>query len=165
LRSLHRFLGHESGSALVETALTVPFLLLIVLGAVEFARVAGAAIEISSAAKAGVAYGSQNFDTVSDLPGIQQAAVNDVGNIQGLTFSSTNVQAAVSGACSSGKQCTGKDYGYGPTCTSDDCGVGDHAETILHITTSGTIDPMIHVPWLPRLYTVQGYAAQTVLQP
>lgn len=155
----------ECGSALVETAITLPMLFVLMLGAVELARVAGAAIEISNAAKAAVAYGAQSFSTDTDTAGMQKAATDEVDDITGLTFTSTNVQASLSGVCSSGQACTGPDNGSGPTCTSTDCGTGDHAETILTVSTSATIDPLIHLPGLPAIYTVYGGAVQTVLQP
>ena len=74
VRSMFRALrSGEAGGALVETALTAPVLVLLVLGAVEFARVACAAIEVTNAARAGVAYGAQNGGTASDTPGITWA--------------------------------------------------------------------------------------------
>lgn len=155
----------ECGSALVETAITLPLFFVLMLGAVELARVARAAIQISNAAKAAVAYGAQNFSTDTDTAGMQKAATDEVDDIPGLTFTSTNVQASLSGVCSSGKACTGPDNGSGPTCTSNDCGTGDHAQTIVSVSTSATIDPLIHVPGLPTTYTVYGSAVQTVLQP
>ena len=58
-RALRRVLRPgESGGALVETALTMPLLVILVLGAVELARVAYAAIEVSNAARAAVSYGA-----------------------------------------------------------------------------------------------------------
>lgn len=155
----------ECGSALVETALTLPMFVVMLLGPVELARVACAAIEISNAAKAAAAYGAQNHSTQSDVPGMQQAAINEVDNLSGLTFTQTNVQASLSGVCSSGNPCTGTDNGSGPTCTSSDCGAGDHAEAIVTVSTSGAIDPLIHLPGLPTTYTVHAGAVQTVLQP
>jgi Flp pilus assembly protein TadG len=160
-----RIVRSERGSALIETALTLPLLLMMLLGAVELARVACAAIEVSNAAKAAAAYGAQNHSTQEDLSGIELAATDDVDKISGLTFTGTGVKSFLSGVCSSGNPCTGPDNGSGPTCRSDDCGIGDHAETILTISTSGTIDPLIHLPGLPSTYTVQGSAVQTVLQP
>ena len=72
-----RLLSPECGSALVETALTLPLLFVMMLGAVQLARVACAAIEISNAAKAAVAYGAQNFGTDTDAAGMQLAATNE----------------------------------------------------------------------------------------
>jgi Flp pilus assembly protein TadG len=44
----------DAGQALLELALTVPLLVLILLGAAEFSRLAYAAVEVANAAKAGV---------------------------------------------------------------------------------------------------------------
>lgn len=43
--------GNEAGQALVELALAVPLLFMLLIGAVEFARVVYAAIEVSNAAR------------------------------------------------------------------------------------------------------------------
>ena len=63
----------EDGQSLVELALTVPILLLLLLGAAELARVAYAAIEVSNAAEAAVRYGAQNSTTADpeNWPAIQ----------------------------------------------------------------------------------------------
>ncbi len=49
----------EKGQALVELALTFPILVMLFVGAAEFARVVYASIEVSNAAMAGVSYGAQ----------------------------------------------------------------------------------------------------------
>ena len=156
----------ESGSALVETALTLPVLIVLILGALEFGRVASAAVEITNAAKAAAAYGAQSRATVTDTPGIQEAAVAEVDPLAGLRFATTDVHSAVWGRCASLSPCTGRDSGAGPICTTSDCSAtGDHIEAVLTVNTSGTIDPLIHLPGFPSQYTVHGKAVQTVLQP
>jgi Flp pilus assembly protein TadG len=168
MKSFYRLLISSRGSTLIETALTLPMLFLMLLGAVELARVASAASEVTGAAKAGAAYGAQNHGTQGDVPGIRRAATREVDSLPGLAFTGTDVQATLSGRCSSNignSTCTGPDYGSGPTCTNTDCGVGDHALTIVTVRTTGTIDPLIHIPGLPSLFTVYGQASQTVLQP
>ena len=71
----------ESGQGLIELALTLPFLMLILLGAAEFARFAWASIETTNAARAGVQYGAQTDITASDDSGMQTAALNDGVNL------------------------------------------------------------------------------------
>ena len=66
-----------SGQALVETALTLPLLLLFVLGAAELGQVIYAAINVSNAAKSASQYGAQDSSTMVDTPGILSAAQNE----------------------------------------------------------------------------------------
>lgn len=147
----------EQGQALVETALVVPILALLLLGAAELARVAYASIEVSNAARAGVAYGAQNLGTSADVTGIQNAASTDAGDLA-ATLTTT---AAVTGVCSNpAVLCTGS----GSTCTNTDCSdAGDHIENILTVTTSASFDPLIHLPGIPTTYSLQGQSVQKVL--
>src|ERR1700733_8939384 len=76
-------LRDTAGGALVELALLIPVFVALLLGAAEFARLAYAGIEVSNAARAGVAYGSQSSTTASDITGMQTAATNDGANVTG----------------------------------------------------------------------------------
>jgi len=55
-RGFHSCLIGDTGQGLIELALTLPFLMFILLGAAEFARFGWAAIETANAARAGVQY-------------------------------------------------------------------------------------------------------------
>src|ERR1700739_1039098 len=82
-------LSDESGQAFIELALTVPFLVLLLLGAAELARVAYMAIELSNAAKAAVQYGAQNPTTAVDVSGMQTAAqleAPDLSNVNSTSY-------------------------------------------------------------------------------
>src|ERR1700734_3835484 len=72
-----------AGGAIVELALVLPIFSALLLGSAEFARLEYASIEVSNAARAGVAYGSQSSATASDFTGMQTAATNDGPNITG----------------------------------------------------------------------------------
>lgn len=139
----------EQGGALVEAALTLPVLFMLVLGAVEFSRVAYTSLEVVSAAKAGVAYGAQTGGTSADTAGITTAATTDAANVSGLTVSSSS-----SYACSDGTSSTGL-----PT----DC-ASSHIIQTLTVSTQTTLNPIIHVPGTPQTYTIKGQASQTCLQ-
>jgi Flp pilus assembly protein TadG len=155
--SEHRVSIAERGQALVETALVLPILIVVLLGGAELARVAFAAIEVANAARAGVAYGAQNTATSADTPGIQNAAVSDVGDMA----ASLTTTAAVTGTCSNPSVlCTGS----GSTCTNQDCSdAGDHIVNVLTVTTTASFDPLIHLPGIPTTYALQGQAIQKVL--
>lgn len=150
LTLLRSFRASEAGGALVETAITLPLLTTLVLGAVELARVAYSSIEVTNAARAGVAYGSESGGTASDTGGITFAAVNDAANVPNLSV--TNISVAY--ICSDGTTATG---------ANTDC-PNTHIEETLTVNTQATLDPLIHLPGLPTSYTLHGQAVQKCLQ-
>ncbi len=147
-----RLLGrarNEKGQALVELALSFPILIMIFVGAAEFARVVYASIEVSNAAMAGVSYGAQSPTTAGDTTGIQNAVANDA---QDIALGTTAVSKSC--ICSNGGA---------STCLSTDCS-GSNIETILTVQTQATIDPGVHLPGFATTYTLHGQAVQKVLQ-
>lgn len=153
LGSLETDRGGESGQSLVETAFLVPLLVLVLMGAVEFGRVAYEAIEVSNAAKAAVQYGAQNRTTASDSAGMQTAASNDAPNVGGLA---TSVSTA----------CTCANTQYVPTSCSDNTTCSSNGtvnEVTLTVSTSATFKPIIHCPGLPNSITLHGQAVQRVM--
>jgi len=82
--------AYESGQALVETALTAPILLLMLVGGVEFGRVAYAAIEVANSAKAAVQYGAQNPGTSTDTTTMETVAVAE--RMQGTRLPSVRLR-------------------------------------------------------------------------
>ena len=87
----------EEGSALVELALSMPVLLIMLLGAAEFARLAYASIEVVNAAHAAAMYASSSHAALSDSGGITNAAGTDGANMTGSNAISVT---SVSTACS-----------------------------------------------------------------
>ena len=153
LRSIIRALGFsEEGGAIAETALTAPFLALLIYGSVEFARVAYAAIEVTNAARAGVSYGAQSGLTASDTAGIQWAATHDGVNIPGMTV----LTPVLAYSCSDGNAPSGSPL----TCTHP----GAHLEETLTVQTKVTMDPLVHIAGLPTTYTLYGSAVQNCYQ-
>jgi Flp pilus assembly protein TadG len=145
--------GGEDGQSLVETAFLVPLLIVVLLGAVEFGRVAYEAIEVSNAAKAAVQYGAQNRTTAIDSTGMKTAAANDAPNVSGLV---TNVSTA----------CTCANTQYTPSSCSDNTTCSSNGtvnEITLTVTTSATFTPIIHCPGLPNSITLHGQAVQRVM--
>src|ERR1039457_614293 len=90
--------GGQSGQALVEMALTVPILVLLLLGAVEFGRVAYISIQVSTAAKAAAQYGAQTLDTGVDQAGMQAVAQADASS---LAAGTVTVNLSSNCSCSS----------------------------------------------------------------
>lgn len=149
---IRKLVKNSEGQALVEASLTTPFLAMVLLGAVEVARVAYASIQVSNAAKAAVQYGAQSTATAADLTGIENAALDDASGVSGLT---TTVSA--SGICSNGNSCSGT----GGSCLPTDCS-GAHPEEIITVDTSATITPSIYLPG-DHSFSLHGHATQKVL--
>ena len=147
-----RWMRSDIGQALVELALMFPIFILLLLGAAEFGRLAYAAIEISNAARAGASYGSLSHITASDYANIELAATTDAANVAGVTATATN-----SCACSTGAALT---------CSTAllYCPAPARIIEYVTVTTSGTVDPLIHYPGLPRTFTLTGQAIMRVEQ-
>lgn len=145
---LHRPQFREDGQSLIETALVLPLLMTLLIGAAEMARVARASISVANAAKAGAQYAVQNGYTAQDTTGIATAAQNESTNLTIMTTSS------VSCVCSDGSS---------STCSNTDCANSHLEETVL-VNTQATVTPAITVPGLPTSYTVKGRAVQRCLQ-
>ena len=145
-----RALAGDCGGALIETALALPLLSLLLLGASEFGLVDYVAIEVTNAARAGAQYGAQGARYVSDTTGIQNAATADAPNITlGTTTASTSL------ICSDGTTPGGSPLG---------CASGAAVETILTVKTQAIFNPLIHVPFVTPSFTLHGQASQKVLQ-
>lgn len=69
----------QRGQSLVEFALAFPLVVLILLGASDFARAMSAYIELGNMAREGAHYGSINVANSTDTTGIQTAALEEVG--------------------------------------------------------------------------------------
>jgi Flp pilus assembly protein TadG len=148
-----RLLGPDSGQALVELVLTLPFLLLLLIGAAELGRLAYYSIEVSNAARAGVAYGAQNHVTAGDFSGMNLAAQNDAGNIVLTTKTATH-----SCACSNSYTATS-------ACTATfSCSGANRIIEYVQQNTGATVSPMFRYPGVSTTYAVTGQAVMRVEQ-
>ena len=145
---LRRHGEEQSGQALVELALTVPLLVIVLLGSVEIARVAFVAIEVTDAAKAAVQQGANSRANAGNNGRIHAAAVAGAPDI---TLGNSVVT----------KSCICSD-GTASNCQSNSCGTAN-VEQLITVTTQTTFDPLIHVPGLPTSYVIQGHATQKVI--
>jgi Flp pilus assembly protein TadG len=145
----------DTGQGLVELALTLPLLILILMGGAEFARFAWASIETANAARAGAQYGAQTNVTASDDAGMQTAALNDGVNLSGLTATSSH-----SCACSTAPTTSLGCLNALPACASPAIVL-----EYVQVNTSSTIRPLYHWPGLPATFTPNGSALMQVAQP
>lgn len=142
----------EEGQALIELALVSPLLFGILLGAVEFAMVTYAGIEVSNAARAGVQYAAMNGGSTGDTTGITNAIQSDSSNL-GLGVSLVSGYPTETYACSDGSTYSSTTY----------CGNATVFETV-SVKTSITVNPLISWIGLPASFKLYGFAQQMVLQ-
>ena len=155
-RLVGTFLQHmakrdDSGQAFIELALSLSILIVLLTGAAEYGRLAYASIEVTNAARAGVAYGAQNHITASDNTGMQNAATNDGSNIAGLSATATHF-------CN----CSNS-LGTVSSCAPTACS-GARIIEFVQVNTTAAFDPLFYVPGLPRTYNLTGQAVMRVEQ-
>jgi Flp pilus assembly protein TadG len=148
---------NQAGSALVEAALTAPLLVFMVLGVVEFGRVAYIAVETSNAARAAVSYGCQKPITAADPGGMQAIARLEAS---GLISQNVNLSVNTAANCS----CSSPDTSTTPfTCTGASlnlCPDPSFVEQTLNVTVTATFDPIVHAGNWPGSFTITGRAVQ-----
>jgi Flp pilus assembly protein TadG len=142
----------DAGQAFVELALVLPIFIVLLVAAAEIGRIAYANIEVSNAARAGVAYGAQNHVTASDNAGIQLAATNDAPNITNIVATATQVCS-----CSDGTAITCANAGA--RCLSP----ARILESV-QVSTSAPINTLFHLPGIPASLTLRGQATMRVEQ-
>jgi Flp pilus assembly protein TadG len=157
MNTITKIRQNELGGALVETALTAPMLLFMLLGLVEFGRVAYIAIEASNAARAAVSYGSQNQITAVDTGGMQAAA-----QLEASGLASQNVTLTVSSVANC--SCSSPDTSVTPfACAGAStalCPDPSFVEQTLNVTVTASFDPVIHAGNWPGTFTIYGHAVQ-----
>ena len=134
--------NQERGTSTLELAIAVPILLLMLLAIVDLGGLLYTGIEVANAARAGVAYGIQSAKE-SDLTGMQTAAVNDAGNVTGLTATASQFCTCSNGnaqKCSSGK------------------GNCQDWRTYVEVDTQASYQTLISYPGIPSPITVTGKA-------
>lgn len=164
------------GAALVELALTTPLFILLLMGSVELGRLAYFAIEVANAARAGASFGAVNKGNAADDTNILNAAKSDAADLPNLiatpghscvcetldtsttpatpSFNPSITASPVTADCESVAM---------KTCTVV---TGTSAQKLVEFVTVSTqadVDPIVHIPGLPSVYTLRGYSALRVL--
>jgi Flp pilus assembly protein TadG len=145
----------QSGGALIEAAFAMPVLVLLLVGAAEFGRLAYFAIEVSSAAYAGATYASQNHSTAVSTTNISSAATQDAANVPGLSATS-------SVAC----YCNNGTTNPTITCSSaaTDCVSPSRISEYVQVNTSASVSPIFNYPAISNTWTLHGSATMRVQQ-
>jgi Flp pilus assembly protein TadG len=157
---LRHNLRENSGQAFVELALVLPIFILLLVGAAEIGRLAYASIEVSNAARAGVAYAAQNHTTAQDSANIQLAATRDAPNITTLTATPSYSCSCESttGVFTAPGSCAGISTAAGS------CPTPSRIVLYVQVTTSAPINTMFHYPGIPSSITLRGFASMRAEQ-
>jgi Flp pilus assembly protein TadG len=152
--------GQDKGQAFVELALVLPIFILLLVGAVEVGRLAYASIEVSNAARAGVAYAAQNHTTAKDSANIQLAATNDAPDVSSLTATpsySCNCESSA-GVMGASVACTAISTAAGS------CPSPSRIVLYVQITTTAPVNTVFHFPGIPSTVTLRGFASMRAEQ-
>jgi Flp pilus assembly protein TadG len=135
------------GQAVVELALTSPFLILFSLIVSDGCRVYFTSIAVNNAAKAGAQYGAQSLAKSGDIAGMQNAAIGDAPQVYGISATASvycecpDVPGSFS--CSSTMTCSDK-------------------RAYVQIDTSATFHTLISYPLIPDTVPITGQAIMRV---
>jgi Flp pilus assembly protein TadG len=160
----HRIHVHDDkGQAFVELALVLPMLILLVVGGAEIGRLAYADIEVSNAARAGVAYAMQSHAAVaaSQYTNIENAAKQDAPNLPGLVVDPPTLTCyceTSGGVTTALASCSATDASL-TTCASPSSIV-----IYVQVDTHAAIDTLFHLPAIPNSVTLRGRAIMRVEQ-
>jgi Flp pilus assembly protein TadG len=159
-----RRLKSERGVSTVEVALMLPFLLLLLMGVVDFAQMVHLAIEVSNAARAGAQYGYQNSATQADAPGMIAAAEDDAADV--TTWGANT--ASYGCMCSDGTEqiqmassSSGSTSGSSSQCStppSSCTSKGTQLINYVEVQTQATYTPLFPWPAVPSSITLNGKA-------
>ena len=145
-----RWIRDTRASSIMELALLVPIFSAFVIGAAQFGLLCYTSIEISEAARAGVAYGAQSSTKAADTTGMQTAATNAAPNIAGMTATASQFWV-----CSNSMT---YHYTAAPTCST-----GYHSIHYVQVNTSVAANPPFHLSEHPTSFTLTGLAIMRVL--
>lgn len=135
----------QRGASIVEVALMTPFLLLLLIGVIDFGRAFYDSIELENAARAGAQYGAIN---PTDTAGMVTAAKNDA-NIDIPSIAATATYGCMcSDGTSSSASCAST-----PSCSSS-------TRQVNYVTVNTTYTYTTFLPWpgVPSSFALTGNA-------
>ena len=147
----------EAGAALVELAVTMPLLLLVMIGTIDFARVFYMAIELTNAARAGAQYGAANNARASEtppMPNVVAAAYAAAPNI-----SPSAIEAARSCQCAPDD---GTGFPYASAVCTGTCPINQHLVVSVTVTARQTFTTISMFPGIPHTMALERSATLPV---
>jgi Flp pilus assembly protein TadG len=151
---IRKFLRCENGASMIEFAVIAPFLVLVFMGLIELGRYAYFSILASHAARAAVAYGSENTTSAEDFAGMRRAAVADAGGLAVWT-------TAGRGAITSQTLCS-VNAGALSACSVSGSSPPTNTVYYVSVTVTGQFNTLIHYPALPDQVWVSGSSTMRV---
>jgi Flp pilus assembly protein TadG len=139
----------RAGQSAVELALVLPVLIVLLLVALDFARLYNMGMAVTDAARAGAQYGAQNPAAAANVLGMEQAACNSMPNI--ACTAGTN--AIATSFC----QCSGSTV----SCTSPGT-CATYVQNFVQVTTSATFSTVVPYPGIPHSVPLTGSATMQV---
>jgi Flp pilus assembly protein TadG len=146
---MSQWLKRERGAQLIEMAILTPFLLLVLLGATDFARVSYHAITLANAARAGAQFGTFSSAHALNTAGIQAAAELEAANIGAIVATSSL-------AC----RCPGSATVV--SCTVGSCTGDAVKELYISVTASRTFTTLVSWPGVPSALDLSRTATMRV---
>lgn len=143
----------DDGSSFIELAFVAPFLVLLVIGAVDFGRAYYVGLEVANAAHAGAEYASYNQSaSTANIQAAAQAAAPDVG----LATPTVSYSCECSDGSSvvSSSNCSSSP----PSCVANSTRSGTPVY-LAKVTTSATYTPLMPWPGIPSTITLTKTAA------
>jgi Flp pilus assembly protein TadG len=152
----------DNGQAFIELALVLPVFTILLVGIAEFGRLAYASIEISNAARAGVAYAAQTNTTASDTTNITLAAKQDAADFVASSLTATPTYACYcessTGTMTSLASCTSTNTNL-TTCASP-----SRIAVFVQVNTSSPVATLFKFPGVASTFTLRGQATMRVQQ-
>src|SRR5262245_49645973 len=121
--------GDDRGGALVELAFALPILVLIMVAAIDFARIFYTGMSLMNAARAGAQYGSASLVNSANTSTMQTTATNAV-NVSGVSASASRLCQCATNAGVFSNTVPPNNCAY--TCT----GTGGHIIATVTVTAS-----------------------------
>lgn len=146
---------NQSGSALVELAISLPVLLLLFFGTTDFARAIYLAHELNNAARAGAQFGAQSLNASSDTVGIQNTVNGASPNVSPLS----SVVSLPSCYCATDAAVLGSAV----ACTTTTCASGQHLSVFVTVTTTKTFNRITPFPGIPSSFLITRVARMRVV--
>jgi len=151
----------ESGTALIELAVSIPIFIVLILGTAEIANLAWSSVQINNAARAGASFGSLSRANSADLTHIQAAAQNEAPKF--ITDPATQVTSTQVCYCVTAGVPGAADKGCTST-TLFTCAAPSIIQIAVQVNVQAPVTTVIHYPGLPASYTVRSQATMGVEQ-
>jgi len=135
--------ARNRGSAIAELSVALPILTLVMLGAVDFARVWVQSSAVENAAHAGAQYGAQTTSHAGDTSGIYSAVMDDL-NASAVSAESFDVHSQ--------KYCECND-GTAVDCDTGTCATGG-VLMYVRVRVNSSFTTLIDYPGLPHTIDV-----------